>query len=87
LGSHIKVGRVEFDQPTEPWGALDAIRKAVVVSSERPANSFTTGEYAARYNLPPKTADRQLREMVRVRGIQVRKCLVAGKISNVYWVK
>lgn len=71
---------------TSSWGAIDAIRATACTPLDRPASSFSVRQYSARYQIPFPTAQRQLTVMAEKGLLLTKKCLVDGRISNVYWV-
>lgn len=50
---------------TDLWSAIEDARRACGLDvTDRPANSITVAEYAARYSLTTHTANRQLHKLV-----------------------
>jgi hypothetical protein len=71
---------------SELWAAVDSARAAVSASTERPPNGFTLSDYAARYGIPDTTAKDQLKRLLRVNKLLVKKCVIGGRVANVYWI-
>jgi Fic family protein len=68
------------------WDHIDLLRKeAGLTADEIPDGAITVGDYAERYGIPHRTADEQLKKLVKQGALKTGKALVI-RVGYRRWV-